>query len=50
MTPNHQFDSDVLEDFKKNVPVKVLYDPKNPSEFVFEKQTFSIGFLRSVSD
>ncbi len=41
VTRNHQFDSDVLEDLKKNVPVKVFYDPKNPSEFVFEKQTFS---------
>jgi len=39
---NHTFDSDVLEDFKNNVPVRVLYDPANPNEFIFEKQSFSM--------
>ena len=42
ITQNHSFNSDVLTDLKSNTPVRVLYDPQNPHEFIFEKQTFSM--------
>ena len=42
ITQNHSFNSDVLTDLKSNTPVRVLYDPQNPNEFIFEKQTFSM--------
>jgi hypothetical protein len=35
------FPSELVADFEAKVPVKVLYDPSNPSEFVFEKESTS---------
>ena len=49
------FPSELVADFEAQIPVKVLYDPSNPSEFVFEKETASwflvvsgIAFVVSV--
>ncbi|RQP25319.1 DUF3592 domain-containing protein [Piscinibacter terrae] len=36
-----QFPKEVLTDFENGRPVNIRYDPKNPSEFVFEKETAS---------
>lgn len=38
---NHTFPGEVLDDFKNNVPVRVIYNPSNPNEFVLEKQSVS---------
>lgn len=41
------FPAEVITDFESRVPVKVYYDPRNPSDFVFEKQRpswFPVGF------
>ena len=35
---NHSFPEEVLTDFKARTPVKVLYDPRDPYTFVFEKE------------
>lgn len=32
------FPGKLLEDFKSNIPVKVIYDPRNPSIFAFQKE------------
>jgi hypothetical protein len=38
ITRKQSFPEEVLADFKAGAPVKVVYDPRDPSEFVFEKQ------------
>jgi Protein of unknown function (DUF3592) len=35
------FPEELLSDFERGRDVKVLYDPKNPSDFVFEKESAS---------
>jgi len=37
----HSFPEELIEDFKAGVPVRVLYDPNDPSTFVFEKERAS---------
>jgi hypothetical protein len=37
----HKFPKEVIEDFKNGRPVNVLFDPKNPSDFIFEKDKSS---------
>ena len=32
------FPEEVLKEFEAGRPVKIFYDPRNPSEFVFEKE------------
>ena len=38
VTVKRSFPEEVLADFKRGVPVKVMYDPRDPSEFVWEKE------------
>jgi hypothetical protein len=33
------FPKELIDDFKTGRPVKVFYNPNNPNEFVFEKET-----------
>ena len=35
------FPQELLQDFENGEPVTVLYDPRNPSNFVFEKESAS---------
>jgi Protein of unknown function (DUF3592) len=35
------FPKELLADFENGAPVKVLYDPRSPSRFVFEKESAS---------
>jgi len=37
-TVKRSFPEEVLMDFKRGAPVKVMYDPRDPSEFVWEKE------------
>jgi hypothetical protein len=41
ITKKQSFPSELVADFEAQVPVKVLYNPANPSEFVFEKESAS---------
>lgn len=41
ISQKRSFPEELLEDFERGIPVKVLYDPRNPHEFVFEKETAS---------
>jgi hypothetical protein len=38
ITKKQSFPSELVKDFEANAPVNVVYNPANPSEFVFEKQ------------
>ncbi|MBC5786148.1 DUF3592 domain-containing protein [Ramlibacter sp. USB13] len=38
VTKRSSFPAEALDDFRSGQPVKVLYDPRDPYEFVFEKQ------------
>jgi hypothetical protein len=54
ITRKRSFPEELIKDFESKIPVKVLYDPRNPSEFVFEKETASwfligIGFAIAVA-
>lgn len=37
ITRRHPFPSELLSDFKSGNPVKIIYDPGSPGDFVFEK-------------
>jgi hypothetical protein len=41
ITRKSSFPGELIDDFKSRVPVKVLYDANDPSEFVFEKEQSS---------
>lgn len=41
VTRKTSFPKEILEDFQHQRPVKVFYDPRDPREFVFEKQESS---------
>jgi hypothetical protein len=48
VTKKSSFPEEVLADFKSGTPVRVIYDPRDPGEFVFERQqaawsTIAIG-------
>jgi Protein of unknown function (DUF3592) len=52
VTMRRQFPGELRSDFRAGNPVKIFYDPRNPSNFVFEKEGFpwfatlvGIGFL-----
>ncbi|WP_162932662.1 DUF3592 domain-containing protein [Solimonas sp. K1W22B-7] len=38
ITKKTSFPKELIADFEAGTPVKVFYNPTNPSEFVFEKQ------------
>jgi hypothetical protein len=38
VTRRRSFPEELLADFRSGTPVKVIYDPTDPSEFVFEKE------------
>ncbi|MDP1982063.1 MAG: DUF3592 domain-containing protein [Sulfuritalea sp.] len=38
VTKKQSFPSELISDFEAGAPVKVLYNPSSPSEFVFEKE------------
>ena len=38
VTRRRSFPEELLADFRSGTPVKVIYDPRDPSEFVFEKE------------
>ena len=40
ITKTQSFPRELVDDFRSKRPVKIYYDPSNPSEFVFEKSTF----------
>jgi hypothetical protein len=38
ITKKQSFPSELVKDFESNTPVDVVYNPADPSEFVFEKE------------
>jgi hypothetical protein len=39
ITKKQSFPGELVKDFEASTPVNVVYNPANPSEFVFEKET-----------
>jgi hypothetical protein len=45
VTRTRSFSRDVMDEFDNGRPVNILYDPKNPSEFMFEKESWPWSWL-----
>jgi hypothetical protein len=41
VTQRHSFPQELLKDFDSRTPVRVIYNPSNPREFIFEKESAS---------
>lgn len=39
VTQTRSFPEELIKDFESGTPVRILYNPANPREFVFEKET-----------